>query len=90
MSSEEIHTAQSTPSSKEHIRDAVTSDYVSGVKERSALNKEIAELTKELNHIKAKNYDLLKKVEQLEKEVGNVFLFTYHSFTNSGCISVLL
>jgi len=69
MSSEENPT-DTTSSSTQHVRDTVTSDYVNGVKERTALKEQIVEITKELNNVKGKNYDLLKKIEKLENEVS--------------------
>ena len=49
--------------------DKTTSDFVTGLKEREALKKELAEKTRDLNKVKGQNYDLLKKVEELEKQV---------------------
>ena len=54
---------------EEQVRDALTSDYVNGVKERAQLKEEIETLTKELNRVKSQNYDLTKKLEKLENEV---------------------
>ena len=49
--------------------DKTTSDFVSGLKEREALKKELEEKTRELNKVKGQNYDLLKRIEDLEKQV---------------------
>lgn len=49
--------------------DKMTSDFVTGLKERESLKKELEEKTRELNKVKGQNYDLLKKVEDLEKQV---------------------
>ena len=48
----------------------VTSEYVSGVKEKTALKEEIAEVTKQLTKANSKNYDLSKKITKLEQEVS--------------------
>lgn len=49
--------------------DKTTSDFVSGLKEREALKKELEDKTRELNKVKGQNYDLLKRTEELEKQV---------------------
>ena len=50
--------------------DKTTSDFVLGLKERESLKKELEEKTRELNRVKGQNYDLVKKVEDLEKQVS--------------------
>lgn len=50
--------------------DKTTSDFVTGLKEREALKKELEEKTRELNKVKGQNYDLLKKIEDLEKQAS--------------------
>ena len=49
--------------------DKTTSDFVTGLKEREALKKELEDKTRELNKVKGQNYDLLKRTEELEKQV---------------------
>ena len=51
------------------VVDRTTSDFVTGLKEREALKKELEEKTRELNKVKGQNYDLLKRIEDLEKQV---------------------
>ncbi|XP_066936207.1 uncharacterized protein [Clytia hemisphaerica] len=53
---------------EDQVHDTLTSDYVSGVKERAQLKEEIETLTKEVNRVKSQNYDLTKKIEKLENE----------------------
>ncbi|XP_065067990.1 uncharacterized protein LOC135693430 [Rhopilema esculentum] len=52
--------------------DKTTSDFVLGLKERESLKKELEEKTRELNRVKGQNYDLVKKVEDLEKQVADL------------------
>ena len=49
--------------------DKTTSDFVTGLKEREQLRKDLQERTSELNKMKGQNYDLMKKVDDLEKQV---------------------
>ena len=67
MATEEVEAA--VPE-QELERDKTTSDFVSGLKEREALKAEVAEKTKELNKVKGQNYDLLKRIDELEKQVS--------------------
>jgi len=52
--------------------DKTTSDFVTGLKEREALKKELEEKTRELNKVKGQNYDLVKRTEDLEKQVASL------------------
>lgn len=56
----------------EEARDKTTSDFVSGLKERESLKKELEEKTKALNHVKGQNYDLMKKLDDLEKKLAEM------------------
>ena len=49
--------------------DKKTADFVTGLKERQQLRKDLQERTSELNKMKGQNYDLMKKVDSLEKQV---------------------
>ena len=50
-------------------RDNNTHDFVTGLKEREELKAKLHEKTRELNTVKGQNYDLLLKIEVLEKQV---------------------
>lgn len=52
-------------------RDQTTQDFLTGLKERETLKAELNERDKELGTIKSQNYDLVKKIGGLEKEVLN-------------------
>eukprot|EP00794_Sanderia_malayensis_P020142 gene20142-22115_t len=65
----EVDDYEEKPVAGEQERDKTTSDFVSGLKERESLKKELSEKTTELNKVKGQNYDLLKKIEDLEKRI---------------------
>lgn len=67
----------------EEARDKTTADFVSGLKERESLKKELEEKTKALNHVKGQNYDLMKKLDDLEKKVSNLILKDFRPFSSS-------
>ena len=50
-------------------RDQTTQDFLTGLKERENLKEQLQAREKELVAIKSQNYDLNKKVEDLEKQV---------------------
>lgn len=56
-----------------------TAEFIADVKERAALKEELAETTRELNKTKGQNYDLLKKLEKLEKENATLKKEVEHS-----------
>ena len=53
------------------LRDQTTQDFLTGLKERENLKQELSEREKELTAVKSQNYDLIKKIESLQKEVGS-------------------
>ena len=53
----------------EELRDQTTQDFLTGLKERENLKQQLSEREKELTAVKSQNYDLIKKIESLEKEV---------------------
>ncbi|XP_028409769.1 uncharacterized protein LOC114532461 [Dendronephthya gigantea] len=53
-------------------RDQTTQDFLTGLKERESLKMELNEREKELGAVKSQNYDLIKKIEALEKELSEV------------------
>lgn len=54
----------------EELRDQTTQDFLTGLKERENLKQQLCEREKELTAVKSQNYDLIKKVESLQKEVS--------------------
>jgi hypothetical protein len=53
----------------DNSRDQTTQDFLTGLKERENLKLDLNEREKELVAVKSQNYDLIKKIESLEKEV---------------------
>lgn len=53
----------------EDLRDQTTQDFLTGLKERENLKQQLNEREKELVTVKSQNYDLIKKIESLHKEV---------------------
>ena len=53
----------------DNSRDQTTQDFLTGLKERENLKQNLSEREKELVAVKSQNYDLIKKIESLEKEV---------------------
>lgn len=53
----------------EDLRDQTTQDFLTGLKERENLKQQLNEREKELVTVKSQNYDLIKKIESLQKEV---------------------
>ena len=75
ISVEQMDTTSSTagsvdPEQTTASRDQTTQDFLTGLKERETLKGQLSERDKELGTIKSQNYDLAKKIEGLEKEVG--------------------
>lgn len=58
-----------TVSNLENSRDQTTYDFLTGLKEREDLKQQLNERKKELVAIKSQNFDLVKRIEFLEKEV---------------------
>ena len=56
----------------ENSRDQTTQDFLTGLKERETLKQQLGEREKELLAVKSQNYDLIKKIESLEKEVERI------------------
>ncbi len=59
----------------DNSRDQTTQDFLTGLKERENLKEKLDEREKELVAVKSQNYDLIKRIESLEKEVRD----TLHS-----------
>ena len=53
----------------DNSRDQTTQDFLTGLKERESLKEKLDERETELVAVKSQNYDLIKKIESLEKEV---------------------
>ena len=53
----------------DNSRDQTTQDFLTGLKERENLKQNLSEREKELVAVKSQNYDLIKRIESLEKEV---------------------
>ena len=59
-----------------NTRDQTTQDFLTGLKERESLKQELSEREKDLVAVKSQNYDLIKRVEALEKEVRSSYELT--------------
>lgn len=75
ISVEQMDTTSSTadsadPEQTAASRDQTTQDFLTGLKERETLKGQLSERDKELGTIKSQNYDLVKQIEGLEKEVN--------------------
>ena len=54
----------------DNSRDQTTQDFLTGLKERENLKQDLNEREKELVAVKSQNYDLIKRIESLEKELS--------------------
>ncbi|KAK3729138.1 hypothetical protein QZH41_017390, partial [Actinostola sp. cb2023] len=62
------HMEDQNASTGEFVRDKTTEDFVKGLKEREDLKAQLAEKEKEVNNLKGQNYDLMVKLESLQKQ----------------------
>lgn len=77
ISVEQMDTTSSTadsadPEQTAASRDQTTQDFLTGLKERETLKGQLSERDKELGTIKSQNYDLVKQIEGLEKELAEL------------------
>ena len=63
----------------EDVRDQTTQDFLTGLKEREDLKQQLSEREKELLAVKSQNYDLIKKIESLQKEVRGKYWLHFTS-----------
>ena len=74
-----------TDEEAEKSRDRTTQDFLTGLKERETLKTQLSQREKELGAVKSQNYDLIKKIEVLEKEV---YCSTISWWTKKGLFSL--
>ncbi|XP_032234539.2 uncharacterized protein LOC5509732 [Nematostella vectensis] len=53
-------------------RDKTTHDFVTGLKEREELKQQLHTKDREVNTLKGQNYDLMKKIDDLEKQIAEL------------------
>lgn len=57
-------------------RSAATKEFLHLLHEKEAVKTELVEMEKKFNQAQGRNYELLQKIEQLEKEVKNIFYWS--------------